>query len=160
MPKPDKSRQRKRLTVGQKNALDLMIQGKNDRQVAELVGVSRQTVWEWRHRHPRFMAELNQLRQDVWGAQTERLRSLLDSALDVIEAALQDDRSLPAAVHVLKAAGVYGTDLRPSGPIDPTEVQQRMDHERQAALDRAADEEIHRAGATQTRVLRRAIVGI
>ena len=46
VPKPNKSRQRKRLTVGQKNALDLIIQGKNDRQVAELVGVSRQTVWE------------------------------------------------------------------------------------------------------------------
>ena len=128
MTKRDKSRQR-RLTVPQQNAVDLLIQGKNDRQVAESLGVSRQTVWEWRQRHPVFVTELNRLRQEVWGAQTERLRGLVCGAVDVLEAALQDDCSLPAAVHVLKAVGVYGTDLHPLGPIDAAEIQRQIDHE-------------------------------
>ena len=159
MTKPEKSRQR-RLTVPQQNAVDLLIQGKNDRQVAESVGVSRQTVWEWRQRHPVFVAELNRLRQEVWGAQIERLRGLVHGAVDVLEAALQDDCSLPAAIHVLKATGVYGTDLRPVGPIDAAEAQLQIDREEQMALDREEDEEIKRAGARQDRLFRRSLAGI
>jgi hypothetical protein len=155
MAKPDKTRQRQQLTVVQKNAVDLLIQGKSDRQVAELVDVSRQTVCEWRQRHSGFIGELNLRRQEVWGAQTERLRGLVETAVDALEAALRDEGSLSAAVHVLKAAGVNGTDLRPLGPIEPTEIERQIDHEAQLAHDRAEDEEIRCAEARQARVLRR-----
>lgn len=54
--KPDKSRQ---LSVQQLNAVELLILGKSDREVAEQVGVTRQTVSGWRLHDPFFQAELN-----------------------------------------------------------------------------------------------------
>ena len=54
--KPDKTRQ---LSLEQMNAIEHLLRGRSDRAVAEAVGVSRQTVWEWRNRDPLFIAELN-----------------------------------------------------------------------------------------------------
>ena len=54
--KSDKIRQ---LSQEQMNAIEHLLQGKSDRAVSEAVGVSRQTVWEWRNRDPLFIAELN-----------------------------------------------------------------------------------------------------
>ncbi len=46
MAKPDKERQS--LSIEQQNAIDMLVLGKSDREVAEAVGVSRQTVCGWR----------------------------------------------------------------------------------------------------------------
>ena len=77
MAKVDKCRQ---LSIEQENAIDLLLQGKSDREVAEAVGVSRQTVTEWRNGNALFAAELNRRRREVWGGQTERLRQLIAQA--------------------------------------------------------------------------------
>jgi len=119
-----KSRQ---LTIEQENAIDLLLQGKSDREVAEAVGVSRQTVTEWRNRNALFVAELNRRRQEVWGGQTERLRQLVAQAVSVLEEDLQQnqDRRLrqAAAVHILRAVGLYGVNLAPKGATDPEDVE-------------------------------------
>jgi len=60
----DKARQ---LSIKQQNAIDLLIQGKSDRKTAEAIGVSRQTVTNWRNNNPVFIAELNKQRKAVWG---------------------------------------------------------------------------------------------
>jgi len=60
----DKTRQ---LSIKQQNAIDLLIQGKSDRKTAEAIGVSRQTVTNWRNNNPVFIAELNKQRKAVWG---------------------------------------------------------------------------------------------
>ena len=128
MAKPDETRQ---LSVKQRNAIDLLIQGKSDREAAEAVGVSRQTVNDWRNRNAEFVAELNRRRQDVWGSQAERLRQLVSLAVDVLEADLSDDSSFDtakrrrqaAAVHVLRAAGLYGQKLEPGGPTNALDVE-------------------------------------
>ena len=124
MAKVDKCRQ---LSIEQENAIDLLLQGKSDKEVAEVVGVSRQTVTEWRNRNPLFAAELNRKRQEVWGGQTERLRQLIARAVSVLEEDMQQtqDRRLrqAAAVHVLRAAGLSGTNLAPSGATTPEGVQ-------------------------------------
>lgn len=44
MAKSDKNGQ---LNIEQENAIDLLIQGKSDREVAEAIGVARQTVNQW-----------------------------------------------------------------------------------------------------------------
>ena len=160
MTKPDKSRPRKALTVAQKNALDLLIQGRNDRQVAEQVGVSRQTVWEWRHRHPGFATELNRRRQEIWGAQLERLRGLAEKAIDVLETTLDEEASLSAAVHVLRAVGAYGTDLRPTGLTDAGEFQRQLDRQEQMRRDRAEENELRRAEKKRERAMRRTFASI
>jgi transposase len=124
MAKADKTRQ---LTIEQQNAIDLLLQGKSDREVAEAVGVSRQTVTEWRNRNAPFVAELNRRRQEVWGSQTERLRQLVAQAVSVLEEDLQQnqDRRLrqAAAVHVLRAVGLYGCDLKPKGATEPEDIE-------------------------------------
>ena len=63
MAKPDKTRQE--LSIEQLNAIDLLATGKSDREVAEVVGVSRQTVCAWRLYDPYFRAELNKRRNEL-----------------------------------------------------------------------------------------------
>ena len=119
MAKSDNSRQ---LSIEQENAIDLLLEGKSDREVAEAVGVSRQTVTEWRNGNAVFAAELNQRRHEVWGGQVERLRGLVAEAVAVLE---EDLKQAPqrlrqaAAVHILRAVGMYGSKLKPEGCTDP-----------------------------------------
>jgi len=124
---PDKSRH---LTAAQEVAADLVVAGKTDGEVAEAVGVTRQTVWEWRHRNPAFIAETNRRRKELWEAASERLRGLVARAVDVLAEDLDgEDRRLrqQAAVHVLRAFGLYGEVFRrygaPGGPTTPEGVE-------------------------------------
>lgn len=114
MAKSDKTRQ---LRLAQRNAIELLLGGKTDQEVAEAVGVSRQTINSWRNKDELFRAALDARRQELWGAYVERLRQLIGRALQVLEADLlqDDDRRLrqSAAVHVLKCVGLYGANLEP-----------------------------------------------
>src|SRR6267378_671420 len=71
-----------RLTVEQRNAIDLLILGQTDHAVAATVGVARETVSRWRL-NPYFVATLNQQRQALWSTAHERLRSLVHRAIDI-----------------------------------------------------------------------------
>jgi hypothetical protein len=108
--KPHKTSQSpayKPLSPEQENAIDLLILGKPDREVAELAGVTRETVWHWRHEHSVFMATLERRRAEVWRQPQERLRSLLSKAVENLAAAVEEgDRK--ASIEVLKAVGLYG----------------------------------------------------
>ena len=110
--KPDKSG----LSIEQENAIDLLVQGKTDKETAEAVGVCRQTVVEWRLRSITFREEVNTRRKALWDSQTERLRSLVSKAVDVLEGDLQaEDPRLRqnAAIHILNAVDIYGTPREP-----------------------------------------------
>jgi hypothetical protein len=63
-----------KLTPEQLNAIDLLILGKTDREVAEIVGVRRETITKW-HKNPFFMAELNIKREALWIDSKLRLRA-------------------------------------------------------------------------------------
>lgn len=131
MAKADKSRQ---LNTKQENAINMILQGSTDNEVADSIGVSRQTVNDWKNNNYHFIAELNRRRQEIWNIQLEYFRSLMAKALSVLEEDLQDqsDKKLrqQAAVHVLKGVGVYGTELTPKGATDPYNVEfQRQDEE-------------------------------
>jgi hypothetical protein len=121
--KPDKTRQ---LSIEQENAIEHLLQGQSDRAVAEAVGVSRQTVWEWRKNDPLFIAELNRQRSEMWREARERLKSLANRALDVVELQLgsgDPKASLAAAKYVLQGTQLLGdTDLRVGGPMTPEGV--------------------------------------
>ncbi|HEV3309882.1 MAG TPA: hypothetical protein VG815_05145, partial [Chloroflexota bacterium] len=72
------------LNPKQQTAIDLLAAGRNDRQVAESVGVRRETVCAWRH-DPAFAAELENARRELWSPYVERLLSLIPRAFEVIE---------------------------------------------------------------------------
>lgn len=118
---------RRQLSVKQERAIDLLAVGKTVTEVADEVGVTRQTVSEWRNQEPQFVAALNQRRSEMWEGGRERLRSLLDRAVMVLEEDLKgEDRRLrqTAAVHVLRAVRLYGTqNFVPSGPVTPEGVE-------------------------------------
>jgi hypothetical protein len=121
--KPDKTRQ---LSIEQENAIGHLLQGRSDKATAEAVGVSRQTVWEWRNHDPLFIAELNRHRSEMWREAHERLKSLANRALDVLELQLGSDdpkASLAAAKYVLQGTQLLGeTDLHIGGPTTPEGV--------------------------------------
>ena len=110
MAKADKTQQKTEvLSIEQLSALELLLTGMSDAEVAQNVGVSRQTVWLWRSREPEFMAELSERRDSLWSTQSDKLRALLPDALKVIQASLSspdESTRLRAAFQVLKAAGM------------------------------------------------------
>ena len=55
------------LTIEQLNAIDLLVQGLSDREVADKVNVARETVTRWRNESAVFQAELNRKRKEIWG---------------------------------------------------------------------------------------------
>jgi hypothetical protein len=106
------------LSVVQQNAIDLLLTGQSDRAVGDTIGVSRETVWHWRHEHPVFLAELNRRRQALWADAHDRLRALVGQAVDVLDQAVRKG-DVKAAVEVLKIVKVHGDVPPPDGPDDP-----------------------------------------
>jgi len=126
MTKSSKNRQESvQLSMEQLNAIDLLVTGLSDREVAEKVGVARQTITNWRLYHPGFQAELNRRRREIWGSSGDRMRSLLPKALDRIEKTLSDDdnpNAWRAALEMLRATGLYEQDLGAIGTDDAREI--------------------------------------
>jgi hypothetical protein len=123
LTKSDKTRQ---LSIEQENAIDHLLQGKSDRATAEAVGVSRQTVWEWRNHDRLFIAELNRQRYELWSEAKARMKSLANRALDVVELQLGSEdpkAALAAARYVLQGTQLLGeTKLNIGGPTTPEGV--------------------------------------
>jgi hypothetical protein len=98
-----------KLTPEQLNAIDLLILGKTDREVSELVGVRRETVTKW-HKNPFFTAELNVKREALWTDAKLRLKALVHEAVNTLTSGLHstDEKiAITAAVHILKVTGLY-----------------------------------------------------
>jgi len=121
--KPDKTRQ---LSIEQANAIEHLLQGQSDRAVAEAVGVSRQTISEWKNHDPLFVAELNRQRSEMWKEARERMKALANRVLDVVELQFDSDdpkAALAAAKYILQGTLLLGdTDLPRSGPTSPEAV--------------------------------------
>jgi hypothetical protein len=107
------------LSPQQETAIDLLAVGKTVTQVSAEVGVARQTVSEWLNHQPGFQAAFNQRRQELWDAVSDRLRSLLPKALDVLDQAI-DRGDLKAALEILKSA--MHRLQRPEGPTSAEEA--------------------------------------
>ena len=113
------------LSEQQRTAVDLLVSGTNLQDTADAIAVTRQTVSEWLHHHPGFQAALNRRRQELWADMVDGLRALAPKAMAVLEKELDGETSLPAAIHVLRACGLYGA-AAPAGPIEPEEIAARM----------------------------------
>jgi len=113
-----------KLTPEQLNAIDLLILGKTDREVAEEVGVRRETVTKW-HKNPFFSAELSVRREELWVDAKLRLKALAHEAVNVLNRGLSsaDEKvAITAAVHILKTVGLYGEAKQDFGPDTPEEA--------------------------------------
>jgi hypothetical protein len=113
-----------KLTPEQLNAIDLLILGKTDREVAEAVGVRRETVTKW-HKNPFFSAELSIRREELWVDAKRRLKSMVHEPVNVLTKGLSsaDEKvAMTAAVHILKTVGLYGEVKQDFGPDMPEEA--------------------------------------
>ena len=124
-----------RLTPEQLNAIDLLIFGKTDKEVAETIGVGRNTISKW-YKNAFFIAELNARREELWKEEKLRLKSLVHEAVDVLSNGLHssDEKvAITSAVHILKTVGLYGEVKDSFGPTTPEKVvwDQRAEKELQ-----------------------------
>ena len=126
MDKATKSDKIRQLSQEQMNAIEHLLQGKSDRAVAEAVGMSRQTIWEWRNNDILFIATLNRERFELWKGSRERLKDLTGQAIDVLEQQLGNDDpkiALAAARHILQGNKLLGgSDVPKAGLTTPEAI--------------------------------------
>ena len=131
------------LSEQQQTAVALIIGGKNYQETADILGVNRSTVSQWANHDPAFMAEVNRRRQDLWREVTDGIRALAPKALAVLREELEKEGStrLQAAVHVLRATGLYGA-IPPPGPTDPRAIALERQLKEDDAAHAAEDAEL------------------
>jgi hypothetical protein len=115
--KPDRIRHT--LSIEQLNAIDLLVTGQSDREVAAAVGVTRQTVCGWRLYDPYFQAELNRRRDAIWGAAGAKFQNLLVRAIDRIDQELEGEHGWRVALEIIKLGRPRAGEV---GPTDPLEI--------------------------------------
>ena len=113
LPRVVPSKQRTAITLElRQRAFELIVAGKNDREVAEALGVSPHTIYALRRR-PGFAARLAQFHSTSVDRAGDRFAAMLDDALDCLAWLVSPERRIelddsgrtlvPAAV-MLKAA--------------------------------------------------------
>lgn len=102
MENPTKYNTIQQLNTKQQLAIDLLLKGKTDTEVAIAVGVGRDTVNRWRNHNCEFVAALNEQRNQLEEDPTVRLSRLYFWSLQVIESALAK-ADVAAAVAVVQA---------------------------------------------------------
>jgi hypothetical protein len=104
------------LSPRQHEAINLSLQGLTDAQVAQQINVNRATLYRWRTSNPWFRAELHRRRRAIWASCTDRLRSMIAPALDIIQSQITspDPRTaLRAAAILIRHAAPRATTLKP-----------------------------------------------
>ena len=93
----------------QEKALLLVLKGMNDVAVGKAVGVTRQTVSNWRHYDRVFIDMLDEQRRALREKHQDSLNGLVEKAIEVLKAAMEDDdpkTRLQAAKLVLNTAAL------------------------------------------------------
>ena len=97
----------------------MLMTGRSDQAVADELDIARQMVR--RHNDAVFAARFNAERQ------ARCVDAPRETAVDVLAgdmaAKLEPKLRQSAAIHVLKAVGLYGQDMNPSGAIDSGQVE-------------------------------------
>ncbi|MEH7373293.1 hypothetical protein [Priestia megaterium] len=116
MEKATKSYKREHgLTMEQLNAIDLLITGKTDKEVADVVGVNRVTITKWRNYDFYFQAELNKSRKEIWNVSIDRMRALVPKAMERLEQEFEHKHGWKVALEIIKLAGVEGKHINNIG---------------------------------------------
>ena len=108
-PNKKSDSRRRRFSDRQRLALELILQGNSLSKVAKNIKINRRTLFRWRHQDQLFIAELTRRRQAQWDALPDKLRSLLDPAVDVLADqlnAIYEPTRFRAAIALLRMADV------------------------------------------------------
>ena len=105
----------KRLSGPQQKAINLFLAGMNDTDVAEELGLARQTVNKWRNKNQNFGAKLEQQQRELNKESRQQLSGLVSRSVEVLGQSLESENERirqSTAVHVLKATGFYTPESR------------------------------------------------
>ena len=75
----------------QEKALELILRGINHVEVAKAIGVTRQTVSNWRHYNTVFIETLSNERKLLREKHQDSINGLVEKAIDVMKNALDDE---------------------------------------------------------------------
>jgi hypothetical protein len=103
----------------QRAALEMIASGANDTAVASSVGVSRRTVYRWRIEDSRFREQLTSRRRELYDRAQDRFRTLLNTALDLLDKQIGDKYAPTAlrAARTLLALAAIGKAAVPESKI-------------------------------------------
>jgi len=90
----------------QQIAVDLVVLGRTLAEIASAVGVGIRTVWRWRRYNPKFQAAVAQRRREILEAASDKLRSVLSQAIDVLQEELanpENKNRARIAIELVKA---------------------------------------------------------
>ena len=76
------------LSLKQHYAMELLLVGKSDAEIAALIGVDSDIVRQWQTKDTEFIVAINALRAAAWSGSVARLKRLMSRALDVVEEAV------------------------------------------------------------------------
>lgn len=112
------------LSIDQEAAIDLLLVGKHDQEVADTIGVHRVTVTRWRLYHPQFRATLNERRSAVWQASRDTYQGLLHKSLAILESELDESgpQSSKIALAIVRSSSLTHADYEHPGPTEPDAV--------------------------------------
>jgi hypothetical protein len=110
------------LTIEQLNAIDLLITGKTDQEVADEVRVNRVTVTKWRNYDIYFQAELNKRRKGIWSASLDKMRALVPKAMERLEKEIDNENGWKIALEVIKIAGIENRHINGIGHDDADKI--------------------------------------
>ena len=105
----------KRLSGPQQKAINLFLAGMNDTEVAEELGLARQTVNKWRNKNQNFGAKLEQQQRELNKESRQQLSALASRSVEVLGQSLESENERirqSTAVHVLKATGFYTAESK------------------------------------------------
>jgi len=125
MTQLDNSRQ---LSEKQLTSIPHILIGKSDEEVANEVGVTRQTVNNWRNHDPDFIAELNLRRQEIWDNNLDRMRQIAHSAIDIIEDNLdsKDEKVKREAAYFIAKQINLSKHIQPKGETNPNKIKSKQ----------------------------------
>ena len=106
---PFKKKEADKLTQLQQDAMEMVLLGWQNEDIAEKLGVSRHTIMRWMNKNADFIAELRYRREQLWAEHRLQLFNLIHRALNVVESQLLDgDKNLrmKAALGLLKMPAV------------------------------------------------------
>ena len=112
------TKQVKRLRAKQQQAISLLLSYKNDTEVAQELGIARQTVNTWKNKNQDFATELDRQQQELNQENQLQLSGLVGQSIQVLRQSLASENErirLSASIHVLKATGLYGQDHETTG---------------------------------------------
>jgi hypothetical protein len=114
-----RARHRDHLTEQQVAAVELLLQGLTEVEVAARLHVNRTSIYRWRTRSPLFRAFLDQQRRAVYDQSAERIRGAMLPAIELLEQQVRDaatspDRAIRAAGMLLKLAAARGLATPPA----------------------------------------------